>query len=86
MKLSNKTYDILKKVALILAPLITFIGALCAIWGVPHSEQITATLAALDTLIGSLLTISSYQHNKPYEMDITGLTYIDDEEGADVDE
>lgn len=64
MKLTNNQYDSLKHIAWILAPLITFIGAICAIWGIPHAEQITATLAALDTLLGSLLTISNSNYNK----------------------
>ena len=65
MKLKNETYDRLKLVAWILAPLITFIGAMCDIWGVPYAMKITATLAALDTLLGSLLTISNanYYHD-----------------------
>ena len=51
MKLQNQTYDRLKHIAWVLAPLITFIGAILSIWGVPHAEKITATLAALDTLL-----------------------------------
>lgn len=59
MKLSNRTYDILKKIALVIAPLATFIGAVMVIWGIPYAEQITATLAAIDSLIGALLGIST---------------------------
>ena len=64
MKMSNCVYDKLKLIAWILAPLITFIGAVCIIWGVPYAEQITATLAALDTFLGSLLTVSNINYNK----------------------
>lgn len=64
MIFDNKTYDILKKIALNFAPLATFIGAICIIWGVPYSEQITATLAALDTLLGALIHKSSKEHHK----------------------
>lgn len=64
MKVSNSTYDTLKKIALIAAPLITFIGAVCIIWNVPFSEQITATLAALDTLLGSILVKLGIDYNK----------------------
>lgn len=61
---NNKTYDILKAIALYVAPVATFIGAICIIWGVPYSEQITATLAAFDALLGSLLGVSTSQYNK----------------------
>lgn len=67
MKLQNQTYDKLKHVAWVLAPLITFIGAVLSIWGVPHAEKITATLAALDTLLGSLLTISNANYHAEQE-------------------
>lgn len=62
--MSNKTYDTLKRIALVAAPLITFIGAVCIIWNVPFSEQITATLAALDTLLGSILVKLGIDYNK----------------------
>ena len=64
MIFDNKTYDILKKIALNFAPLATFIGAICTIWGVPYSEQITLSLAALDTLIGALIVKSSKDYHK----------------------
>ena len=69
MIMQNNTYDTLKKVALILAPLCTFIATLGNIWGLPHATEIGATLAALDTLLGALLQISSinYQRAKKEE-------------------
>lgn len=62
MKLSNKTYDVLKIVAWIFVPLASFVSALCIIWGVPMAEQITATLTAFNTLLGALL----HTANKEY--------------------
>ena len=57
-----------------------FIGALCSIWNVPHSEQITATLTAIDTLLGALVVILAREYNKPLDMDVTELEYIEDGE------
>ena len=54
--ISNKVYDIIKLVALIGAPVIVFLSALCNIWAVPHAAELTATLAAIDTLIGAVVT------------------------------
>lgn len=54
--ISNKVYDIIKLVALIGAPVIVFLSALCNIWAVPHAAELTATLAAVDTLIGAIVT------------------------------
>lgn len=78
--MSNRTYDIIKLVALIAVPLFAFIGAVCTIWGVPHSEQITATLTALDTLLGAIVAILSKMYNKPLEVDTEGLEYIEGED------
>lgn len=56
--MTNKTYDIIKAVALLMAPVLVFISALCSIWNVPYCEQITATLAALDTLLGAIVVVA----------------------------
>jgi len=65
MKLSNKTYDILKWIAQILLPaLATLYFALAGIWGFPFGEQIVGTLTAIDTFLGVILGISSAQYNK----------------------
>lgn len=63
--MSNKTYDILKWIAQILLPALgTLYFALAGIWGFPYAEQIIGTITAVDTFIGVLLGISTYQYNK----------------------
>ena len=65
MKLSNKTYDVLKWVALIVLPAsATLYAVLSAIWGLPFGEQIPATITAIDTFLGALLGISTARYNK----------------------
>lgn len=56
--MSNKTYDILKIIALLAVPILTLIGAICSIWNVPYTEQITATLAAIETCLGGLVVVA----------------------------
>lgn len=67
--MSNKTYDILKIVALIILPLSELIAALANIWGLPYGPQITATLIAIDAFLGSVLKLSSdkYHAGEKYE-------------------
>lgn len=66
--MSDKIYDILKWVALIFIPALgTLYFALSAIWGLPYGEQIVGTLTAVDTFLGALLGISTYQYNKEEE-------------------
>ena len=65
MKLSNKTYDILKWIALYLLPALgTLYFALSGIWGLPYGEQIVGTITAADTFLGVLLGISSATYKK----------------------
>ena len=65
MKMTNKTYDVLKNVALYILPaLATLILALGSIWSLPYCEAIAATVTALDTFLGSILKISSNEYQK----------------------
>lgn len=65
MKMSNKVYDVLKWVALILLPaMATFYAAIAAVWGLPYTEQVVGTITAVDTLLGTLLKISSDNFKK----------------------
>lgn len=65
MKLSNKTYDIMKWIAMYLLPAAgTLYFALAGIWGLPYGEQIVGTITAVDTFLGVLLGISAVQYKK----------------------
>lgn len=65
MKLSNKTYDILKWIAVIFLPAIgTLYFTLAGIWGFPYAEQVVGTITAIDTFLGVILQISSNSYNK----------------------
>ena len=64
MKMSNKTYDVLKYITQIVIPAIgTLYFALAGIWGFPYGEQVVGTLTAVDTFLGVCLGISSKQYN-----------------------
>ena len=63
--LKNKTYDILKPIALIVLPaLATFYASLGKIWGLPYTEQVVLTITAVDTFLGALLKVSSNNYKK----------------------
>ena len=65
MKLSNRTYDILKWIAQYLLPATgTLYFALAGIWGFPYGEEVVGTITAVDTFLGVLLGISSTQYKK----------------------
>lgn len=63
--MKNRTYDILKWIALVVLPALgTLYFALSGIWGFPYGEQVVGTITAIDTFLGALLGISTYQYNK----------------------
>lgn len=65
MKISNKTYDVLKWVAQYLLPASgTLYFALAGIWGFPYGEEVVGTITAVDAFLGVLLGISTAQYNK----------------------
>lgn len=63
--MSNKAYDVLKWIALVVMPAVaTFYMALSTIWGFPYGEQVVGTITALETFLGAILGISSIQYAK----------------------
>ena len=65
MKLSNKSYDVLKWIAQILLPAAaTLYVAVAGIWGFPYAKEIAGTISALDLFLGALLGISSMNYYK----------------------
>ena len=65
MKMSDKMYDILKWIALILLPAVgTLYFALAGIWALPYAEQVVGTITAVDTFLGALLGIASASYSK----------------------
>lgn len=62
--MSNKAYDIIKTIALVATPTITFIAAVVSIWNIPHGAEITATLAALDTFLGALVVVLKVNYDR----------------------
>ena len=65
IKMSNATYDMLKKIALYILPaLATLWLTLSKIWGFPYGAEIGATITAIDTFLGACLGISSAQYHE----------------------
>lgn len=65
LMLNDKTYSLLKWIALILLPALgTLYFALASIWGLPFGEQIVGTITAIDTFLGAILGISTNNYKK----------------------
>lgn len=75
MNISNKTYDVLKWVSMVVLPSLgTLYFALAGIWGFPYGEQIVGTLTAVDAFLGAVLGISSKNYNKKQEEEKNDFT------------
>lgn len=65
MKLSNKTYDVLKWIAIVFLPaLTTFYGVIGSTCGIPYTQETLTIMAAFDTFLGTILGISSHNYSK----------------------
>lgn len=63
--MSNKSYDILKWIALVGLPALgTLYATLGDIWGLPCVVQVVGTITAFDTFLGVTLGISNHQYKK----------------------
>lgn len=68
MILSNKYYDLLKWIALIVLPALgTLYFGLAKIWGIPFGEEIVGTITVIDTFLGALLGVSTNNYYKQNE-------------------
>ncbi len=61
---NDKVYDTLKTISLVAIPVSTFIVAILGAYNYGNVERVTAVLAAVNTLLGALVKISSAEYNK----------------------
>lgn len=71
---NNKTYDVLKFIALVLLPALgTFYLGLGQIFHIPKTDEVVATVVLLDTFLGTVLQFSSVKYNRQdHEPEIAG--------------
>lgn len=83
--LTNKTYDILKWIALVVLPAFgALYFGLSKIWELPYGEEIVGTISVIDTFLGALLGVSTAQYNSD-KGSVTVKAYEDyDEDGSPI--
>lgn len=63
--MSNEAYDIWKRIAQYVLPAIaTAVVTIFKIWKIPYGVEIAGTIMAIDTMLGVILGISTYNYNK----------------------
>lgn len=80
--MSDKTYDFLANIQRLLAPLATFIVAICGIWGwTEYGQQIAATISAVAVLLGAVLKVKSNQYFDTGTITFLNTMHEEDGEG-----
>ena len=80
MRLSDRTYDILKWCQKIFVLLAALYKGIAGVWNLPYGSEISETFLLLATFLLGILEIASATYNK----DMVGLqSTADDLEGAD---
>lgn len=70
MKLQNRTYDILKWIALVCLPALqVFWLTIGKIWSIDYTIEIGATIGAVALLLGTLLGVSTHNYLAEKEQD-----------------
>ena len=65
MKLANRTYDILKYIAIIALPAFSaFYTDVAPLWNLPYATAIPQTIDHFAVLLGALLIISTHNYYK----------------------
>ena len=82
---SNRVYDQLKFVAVILLPALgALYFGLAGIWGLPSAEEVVGTIVVIDTFLGVVLQISTNQYtNSGARFDGSITIQPSEEEGHD---
>lgn len=65
--MTNKTYDTIKNLALLVTPIVVFASSLVSIWDIPYGAEITSTLAAVDALAGAIVVVASKMYKEENE-------------------
>lgn len=83
MKMSGRTYDILKNLAQIWLPALgTLYFALAAVWGWPDADKVTGSVIAVDAFLGVILGISSATYSTTLDKNripYAGTIVVDDD-------
>lgn len=85
-ELDNAHYDRLKWLVMKWGFIVAFIGLIVKTFNMPYGVETVALVGGIGALLGGLLEVSTKEYNKPADMDVTGLAYLEDDEDERGDE
>lgn len=77
-ELDDAHYDRLKWVVIKWGYFVAFIGVVVKAFNMPYGVETVTIVGAIGALLGGLLDVSAKEYNKPAEVDVTGLEYLED--------
>ena len=87
IRLTNEQYDKLKDFITIWLPAIgTLYTALAVIWGLPYSEAVVGTIAAVVTFFGSIMKVSTNNYRAEKIQDNFNTESIEEMMGEDYED
>lgn len=79
--MSNKTYDVIKNLALILAPVVTLVMALLQAFDVIDNETGVAIASAIDTFLGAIVVVAKQIYDSKNSKEVENIENKTKEEG-----
>ena len=79
--MSNRTYDIIKNLALILAPTCTLIMALLQAFDILDNETGIAVASAIDTFLGAIVVVAKQIYDGKNQNEVVDFENNTKEEG-----
>lgn len=64
--MTDKAYERLRLIAMLIAPVGAFIATLMNVWNIPYAEPIALTVTALDVLFGTIVEILRNKHKQEH--------------------
>lgn len=65
--MSDKMYDAIKTIALLVVPCLALATTLVNAWGVPNADIWAATFAALDVFVGAVVTVAKRLYDEKHK-------------------
>lgn len=60
--MKDKTYETLRLIAMLIAPIGAFLATLMNVWQISYAEPIALTVTALDVMFGTIVEILRNRH------------------------
>ena len=79
--MSNRTYDVIKNLALILAPIVTLVMALLQAFDVIDNETGVAIASAIDTFLGAIVVVAKQIYDSKNKNEVIELENSTNAEG-----